>query len=540
MRVVLENSDTASSSNKMVPPSPPTQQSLCGPYLLAALLVAVATVAVFNRAAAFDFLLWDDDIQLTANPTVLSLDWGTAWRMFTRGYAIRYQPLSWLSSALIARAGGMNAIWFHTYNILLHAMSAVLLAALIRRFVIRAGYAEASDPGAVVLAPIFGALVFAMHPLRVEPVAWATGWRYCQSVVLMLASALIYVRAIEVRPTGAIRTGAYWLSLLAFALSAFTYPFCLEWPLVLVVLDVYPLRRWRSRGAWLEKLPFALIATLVLAVSVAIRLTTSVAKYASASLVDYGLAARLMKSLQVWADATQRSFFPVGLQPFHVGSTPFDPMSARSIIPAVVLVGITILLVRARRAHPILLTLWLVHVALLGTKLGLLEVGYVEAADRFTYPAGVAWGALATCGFIAFGRLRAGRILRLPLSLAMVVILGLMSSRQLSIWRNNVTFFQAGLSAVGNTGLRDDMLWRLALAYWRQGDLDRAVPLLDEAVARGPDNLRIRLMRAGLFTRLGRTQDAHREMGEAVRLTGSKTPDEAIRKISEIVSLPAR
>jgi hypothetical protein len=517
------------------PPSPPFGRQ----FRLALVLVAVVTLAVFGRASGFGFLLWDDDIQLTSNPTLHALDWTMAWRMFTRGYAIRYQPLSWLSSALLVRVGGMNAFLFHSYNILLHALSAVLLAALLRRLVIRALPAQASDVAAVVLAPVFGSLVFALHPLRVEPVAWATGWRYCQSVVLMLASALLYLRAMDARPIGALRTAGYWFSVVAFALSAFTYPFCLEWPLALVVLDVYPLRRWRSRGAWLEKLPFAFIAVLALVASVAVRLTTDVANYAPASLADYGVGARLMKAMQVWADATWRGLFPVDLRPVYIGSTPFDAMSARSIFSAVVLAAVTILLVRLRRAHPVLLALWLVHLALLGAKLGLLEVGHVEAADRFSYPAGVAWAGLATCGFLAAGRLGLGRKVRVVLAAALVVLLGLMSFRHLSLWRNDVTFFQAGLASVGNTGLRDDMLWRLALAHWRQGDLGRALPLLEEAVARRPGDLRLRLMRAGLFKGLGREPDMRREMGEAMRLTGASTPEEAIHKISQFVQLPS-
>jgi Tfp pilus assembly protein PilF len=88
---------------------------------------------------------------------------------------------------------------------------------------------------------------------------------------------------------------------------------------------------------------------------------------------------------------------------------------------------------------------------------------------------------------------------------------------------------------MGNTAFRDDMLWRLSLAYWREGNLAGALSLLDEAVARRPNDLRIRLMRSGLLQQLGRTQDSHHEMREAVRLSGARSPEEAIRKMSEFV-----
>ena len=506
-------------------------------HLLALLLVALVTLAVFGRASGFDFLLWDDDIQLSNNPTVRTLDWVTAWRMFTQGYAIRYQPLAWLSSAVLARAGGIDSFPFHSFNIVLHAISAVLAAVLVRRLLTSAGYGPTSGIDKTILAPAFAALVFALHPLRAEPIAWAIGWRYCQSVVLMLASALLYLRAIEAHPKAGMRTASYWLSVFAFVLSALTYPFCLEWPLVLVVLDAYPLRRWHTRAAWLEKVPFALVALGALAASVAVRLSTHVAGFEPVSLGDYGVAVRLMKALQVWADATWRGLLPVDLRPVYVACTPFHPLSARPILSAVAMVGITLLLVWRRRTHPALLALWVVHFVLLGAKLGLLETGHVEAADRFTYPAGLAWAGLAACGFIAAARWPLGRTFRVPVATLLLALFAFSTFRYLGIWRNDVIFFRAGLASVGDSFLRDEMLWRLALAHWRRDEPQLALPLFDEAVARRPADLRVRLMRAGLLKRLGKEQDAIRETAEAIRLAGTGTPEEIARRISEFVQL---
>jgi hypothetical protein len=498
-------------------------------------LVAVATLAVFVRTIGFDFLLWDDDIQLTNNPTLHQLDWVTAWHMLTHGYAIRYQPMSWLSSALLVKIGGLSPALFHGYNVVLHAASAVLLALILRRLLARVE-GGAHEPGTLLWAPVVGALVFALHPLRAEPVAWATGWRYCQCVFFMLTSALLYLRAIDSRPSNALRAFGYWASVLAFALCVLTYPFCLEWPLVLVVLDVYPLRRWHTRQAKLEKLPFAALSLLALAASVAVRLSTQEAGFVPASLAQYGLGTRLMKAAQVWADATWRALLPISLEPVYVGSTPFDALAFRSIASATAVVGITVVLLRLRRRYPALLALWIIHAVLLGAKLGLLEAGHVEAADRFTYPAGIAWAGLAAVAFLVAGRLRSKmRRLRLPVAGILLVALGLASFHHASIWRDDITFFQAGLAGVGDSGLRDDMEWRLALARWRRGELDQAVSLLDDAVVRRPTDLRVRLMRAGLFEKLGRPQDSRHEIDAAMRLTGARSPEEAVRRLSGLV-----
>jgi hypothetical protein len=503
-----------------------------------ALRVAAATAVVwlvFGRAVGFRFLLWDDDIQLTHNPTLAQLDWDTAWRMFTHGYAIRYQPLSWLSAALLAKFAGMSPSAFHAYNIALHATSALLLAAFIRHLLARAGLAR--DAATASWAALFGALLWAVHPLRVEPVVWATGWRYCQSVVLMLASALLYVQATESSPRSLMRTRRYWLSVLAFTLSAFSYPFCLEWPLVLLLLDVYPLRRWGSRSAWLDKLPFAAVSVLVLTVSVTLRLTTRVAVYQPATWAEYGPLGRIQKAFTVWANAIVRTLVPADLSPLPSGLLAFHPLSAQAIAATVALVAITVVLVRARRGVPLLLVLWLSHLVLLLSKLGLLDVHHVDA-DRYTYPAGIAWGILAALGFLALGRRAGLRRTRMPLAIALLGILGLQSYWRTAIWRDDQTFLPAALADVDHAGLRQDLLRRLALAHWRDGHRDLALALLDDAIALHPTDLRTRMMRIGLLKDLGRADAAYREMSEVMHMTGASTAEEARRIIGSFVRSP--
>jgi hypothetical protein len=497
------------------------------------LLRAAAATAlvglVFGRAVGFQFLLWDDDIQITHNPTLRQLDGATAWRMFTHGYAIRYQPLSWLSSALLVRIAGFSPAVFHAYNIALHATSTLLLAAWIRRLLARGG----CDRDATPWAATFGALVWAVHPLRVEPVVWATGWRYCQSVVLLLASALLYLRATE-SPGSLLRTGRYWLSVFAFALSAFSYPFCLEWPLVLLLLDVYPLRRWRAPSAWLDKLPFAAISAFLLTVSIVVRVTTRVEPYQPATLAQYGPLARIMKAFVVWANAVRRTLWPGDLGPIYTDLLDLRPGSRQAIAALVLMLAITLLLVRARRRLPLLTVLWLAHLALLLTKLGLLDVHHIDA-DRYTYPAGIVWAVLVAAGFAALARYPALRRARAALALAVLGVFGLDSYGQTAIWRNDRSFFPSMLATVDRPDLRADLLWRLALSAWRQGQRAPALSLLDQAIAVQPTDGHARLARIRLLHELGHTDAAYRDMAELMRMTGAATAEEASRIIADVV-----
>ena len=222
---------------------------------------------------------WDDDINIYDNPGIRGLDGKNLLWMFTdASYVRRYMPLGWLTWTFLYEGCGLTPAAFHLSNLLVHWMNAVLVFLVLRHLLgAAAGDVVRTERRAQALwAAAAGALFWAVHPLRVEVVAWASGLLYCQATFFLLAGWLAYLRYAAAGAVGrrAAWYGAAWVS---YCASLLTYPVGLGWVVVLVLVDFYPLRRlgsglggWASRRAgaiWLEKVPFAVATVLALGVT---------------------------------------------------------------------------------------------------------------------------------------------------------------------------------------------------------------------------------------------------------------------------------
>ena len=162
--------------------------------------------------------------------------------MLTTTQLAVYAPLAWITLGLNYVLGGLDPWGYHLGNMLLHAGSAVLFFHIARRLLAAGAEEEASAPGVLPGAAV-AALVFAVHPLRVESVAWVTERRDVLSAFLSLAAVLAYLRGVERR--GRLRAGWRIASLAAFAAALSAKGLAMTLPVSLLVLDAYPLRRHR-------------------------------------------------------------------------------------------------------------------------------------------------------------------------------------------------------------------------------------------------------------------------------------------------------
>src|SRR5438445_271937 len=212
--------------------------------------IALVVIACFLPTLRNDFVLWDDDLNFTDNPSYRGLSWRQLRWMFTTVHGGHYQPLSWVTLGLDYTLWGMNPTGYHLTSLLLHAVNAVLfyyvVVALLRRAAVSASAGAAAA----------GALFFAIHPLRVESVAWASERRDVLSGLFYLATVLAYLRMAAAEPSGGARRW-YLVSLACFVLSLLSKAWGMTLPIVLLLLDVYPLRR---APRLLEKAPYAVLA----------------------------------------------------------------------------------------------------------------------------------------------------------------------------------------------------------------------------------------------------------------------------------------
>src|SRR5712664_308683 len=279
------------------------------------LAIALVVVAVFAVGLRNEFVQWDDYSNLVDNPHFRGLGWAQIRWMFTTTLMGHYIPLTWLTFGLDYVIWGMQPAGYHFTNLVLHAANAALFYWVSRRVLTAA--APAAGETALRAGAAVAALFFAVHPLRAESVAWATERRDVLSGLLFLTCVLLYLRAVGA--TGARRRGLLALAVGSFALALLAKSIVMTLPLLLLVLDWYPLRRlspapgtWRSpegRRVWLEKLPFFLVA------GAGVSYWAVVSNHYITSATKYPLPSRIAMALYSVAFYVSKTVLPTDLSP---------------------------------------------------------------------------------------------------------------------------------------------------------------------------------------------------------------------------------
>jgi protein O-mannosyl-transferase len=450
---------------------------------IAPLAITVLTIAVFAPALGGSFLLWDDDRNFLNNPHYRGLGFAQARWAFTSAVMGHWIPVTWLTFSLDYSVWGMNPFGYHLTNVLLHAANAVLLYVLALTLLRRA--LPAAGARAITLGAAVAALFFALHPLRAESVAWITERRDGLSTLFYLGTVLAYVKASEL--DGAPRRRWLVVSLGAYTLGLLSKSLIMSLPLALLVLDVYPLRR--AQGRWrqvlIEKLPYLALAVAAAVVSfLVLRATLGLT-----SAVAYPPAARVAMALHSLAFYLGKTLVPVGLAPMYELPARVDPLAPRFLVSALVVVGITIALVLARRRWPALLAVWVVYALTVAPVSGIVHNGPQLAADRYSYLSCLGFALLLGGGVavVASGLVRASPALRVTLAAGAVLWLGglaALSREQIAVWRDTDEIWRRSL-AVDPDCVFCHGQWGSLLG--NRGQLDEALAHFERAVALRPN-----------------------------------------------------
>jgi protein O-mannosyl-transferase len=431
--------------------------------------VVSATFTAFLPALHNDFVNWDDVGSLLGNPYYKGLGWANLRWMFTATLMGHYVPLTWLSFGVNFVLGGMDPWGYHLGNLLLHAANAGVFYLVARRLLaaglgggVGSGTSDLRDP-ALCVGAAFAALAFGIHPLRVESVAWATERRDVLSGLFYLLAVLSYLRGVGGR--GALETRYWALSVGAFLLSLLSKAAGMPLPAALLVLDIYPLRRVEAVG-WrrllLEKVPYLLLAG-------AAGVAALIAQSRAEALVEYRyytIGPRLATMGYSLLFYPWKFLWWADLSPFYELPAEVKPLSARFVLPAVLLVLVTGVLVALRRRAPALLAAWVYSVLLVLPVSGIALSGSHLVADRYSYLSGLGFALLPGAGLVWVLRMRqklkttvvAGCLLVAALVLA---VLGAGAWRQSTTWRDTETLWRHALAVdPGNARAH------YYLAYW--------------------------------------------------------------------------
>ncbi|MFA6093427.1 MAG: tetratricopeptide repeat protein [Elusimicrobiota bacterium] len=411
---------------------------------IAPLAVAVITFACFYPALHNGFVNFDDKQFLTENLDYRGFSWNHLKWMFTTLHMGNYAPLTWLSWAVDYRFWGMDPFGYHLGNILLHAANAVLFYFLALELFGKAMPITSQDERMKTqVAAVITALFFSIHPLRVESVAWAAERRDVLSGFFYLGAVLFYARG-QVLP-----------SLTAYILSLLSKGMGVSLPMILIALDIYPLRRigpdprtWlkaECRGVFLEKIPYLLLAAVFAAVGFFGQHSPETMRVFS----EYGWLPRMAQACFGLAFYLWKTISPVNLSPLYELPVYLDPFAWRFIA-----CGITVLILSAifwmirRRWMPVLLV-WLGYIATLSPVLGFMQFGSQIAADRYTYLACLGWALLLGGGLLMICKrnVRERLILFLtPVVFLFLLVLGVLTWRQAHVWRDSETLWTHALS----------------------------------------------------------------------------------------------
>jgi hypothetical protein len=472
-------------------------------------LVAAGTFVFFLPALKGEFLHWDDRVLFLQNPCYRGLS-PSHWQWMCSTVMLgHWQPLSWLSYALDYKTWGMNPQGWHTANLLLHTVNAVLVYLL--------GLAFLRERPRRYAAAVLAALFWAVHPLRVEAVAWLSTRGYLLCGTFCLLTVLFYLKFGETRSVAADSCGCdrarssrlfYLTALLCFAIATFTKGIGMMLPLVLLLIDWFPLRRITSVRTALfcavEKVPFFIFSLLTGIAAFLAKKTDG----GMASVEQYGLAERSGQALcSVWFYLL-KIVSPRHLSPLYAGRPGVGAVIAALVLTAVAAISLFMFRRKVRSATAASGAFLL----LIFPMLGFTQSGAQIFADRFTYLAAIPFSILLGAGLAEL------RIMRKTVYGTMAVLLlvfGVQTFVYSAVWRNDLTLWYHAIAQDENN----------AKAYGGAGEAlvscqahEKAMEYLNKALLLQPDYAHALQNRALIQMETGEYEKAFADVNKALVL----------------------
>ncbi len=365
-----------------------------------AIVVVVAFIPILNNG----FVDWDDGLNFFNNPYYRGLgvaQWKWAWSTFWLGV---YQPLAWLLFEAEYAIWGLDPRGYHLVSLLWHVANAVVLYGLTVTLLVR-GRADGclGSPWTCSLAAGLATALFMVHPLRVEVVAWASCQPYLPCALFAMLAVFAYLKASgpESSPRWGWLVGSLALSVAAMMSKA---P-AVSLPAVLLILDVYPLRRlgggpgrWFGpsvRKVWWEKVPFVLLSLVFMALAIAAKREF----HSVISIEQHGLSPRIAQACYGTWFYIVKTVVPTDLMAVYPVPRRIDWFAPPFLASILGTVAVSVGLFLMRRRWPGLLAAWLSYLVILAPSSGLIRMSDQLAADRYSYLSMIGGVILAAAGF---------------------------------------------------------------------------------------------------------------------------------------------
>ena len=495
-------------------------------------VVSVATLLVYLPALRNGFVLWDDDVYILNNQHIRSLDSGFLRWAFTGNSVNYWHPLAWASHAVDYALWGLNPLGHHLSSVLLHGINTFLVVVLAARLLeigaaLRppagpAGGSSFPDERTTLIAAGVTGLLFGVHPLHVESVAWVSERKDLLCALFFLLSVGAYLSYASDKSHRSYKT--YFLSLLLFLLALMSKPMAVTLPAVLLLLDWYPLGRISSKkdaaGALLEKLPFVVLSIFASVAAV----SAQDAMGAIVPLGEVSFGARIAAASSNAITYLWRMAVPLHLSPFYPAPREIAFWSLPYLASLLLTGAVTAACILPIRRRKMMAAAWGYYLITLAPVIGLVKVGSVSEADRFTYLPGLGPSLLMGLA-VAWAWNRSGSLRRwgppvkrlaAVAGICAVVSLSYLTVKQIAVWKSTIALWSYVINAYPDR-VPQAYLNR-GLAYGRSGQLDRALEDFTAAAILDPGSADAHMNRGVALGVKGRYAEATDELDEAIRL----------------------
>lgn len=434
--------------------------------------LSAVILTVYYQVGTHNFVYYDDAVYVLETPAVLEglTPKSISWAFSTLTMA-NWHPLTWLSYMLDVQLFGPTPGAMLLENVAIHTFNTILLFILLTRTTV------------FVWRSAIVAALFALHPLHVESVAWIAERKDVLSTLFWLLSLYFYACYAENR-----NIRSYVLTLGAFTLGLMAKPMLVTVPMVMLLMDYWPLQRLKITihkkadkhtaplHIFLEKLPFLALA------AVSCVLTVIAQQGAMAPLAVSSSADRISNSLNSYIIYLSKTFWPVDLCPFY--PFPISIPAWQPICSAIIISAITILVFRANNRYPYLLFGWLWYLITLLPVIGIVRVGMQASADRYTYVPLIGIFIMLAWGVSDLWKLKfKSKAPLITIIFITIATLSYLAWQQVSYWKDATTLFTHTRNVTKNNYIAANIL---GLEQMKTRNFSEAFKLFDESFRQAP------------------------------------------------------
>lgn len=488
------------------------------------LIIAIVFGCFYNVLG--NGFVWDDSLSLLENKHYRGLSGKYLIWMFTTFRDANYHPLAWMSFGFDYTLWGMNPAGYHLTNLIWHIINSVLFFFLIKLFILST-HPENNILQRKTLLTCSGAgtLFFAIHPLRVENVAWLSARADLMCAAFFMLTVMCYLKYVKLI---AHRKKWYILTLLCFVCSLLSRAWGITLPVILLILDGYPLRRLHVENLFIrsntkiiiEKIPFIIF-------SITAGYLAFMAKFQRALMLnmnEHDGFDRLMQSVYGLVFYLWKTLIPIRLSPLYLLDRPFNPFDTKYVVSVLLAMATIFVLLKIKNRLPGLAVCFLCYAFMVSPVLGIIQAGPQVAADRYTYISCLPFGILVGAGLYRFQSILKNKRHDAIVPAVMLSLLAsffFLSAGQSKIWHDENSLWTHAISVNRENYVA---YWNRGLLFDDQKKYEDALKDYSNAIRCNPTDDKYYNNRGAIRKMQGNIQGALEDFNNAIRIN-PKSPE---------------